>query len=135
MSGVSAWDDKIIEEFRENGGEVGQFGRSLVLMHHRGAKSGTERVTPVMAIPDGDGWLVAASKAGAPDNPAWFHNLVAHPTVEIQDGADRRDYGVRLAEGKERQEWWARAVEVWSDYADYQQRTDREIPVFIAEPV
>ena len=80
-------------------------------------------------------YALVASKGGSPSHPTWYHNLVAHPTVEIQDGAERRDYGVRVAEGEEREQWWARAVDVWPDYAAYQEKTDREIPVFIAEPV
>ena len=86
-SGLYNWNDSIINEFRENNGTVTQngFGRRLILVHHIGAKSGQERVSPVAAIrQDDDTWLIAASKAGAPDNPAWFHNLRANPDVQIE---------------------------------------------------
>lgn len=79
------WNQQIIEQFRVNGGTVDRFGDALVLLHHTGARTGVERVTPVMAIrEDADTRLIAASKAGAPDNPAWFHNLLAHPDVDIE---------------------------------------------------
>ncbi|MFS0732101.1 nitroreductase/quinone reductase family protein [Microbacterium sp. 1P10UB] len=127
---MSAWDDKIIEEFRSNGGEVGRFGRSLVLMHHRGARSGTERVTPVMAIPDdGDGWLVAASKAGAPENPAWFHNLVAHPDIDLETPDGTVAVHADVLTGDERDRGWARFTDASEGFREYEKRTSRTIPV------
>jgi deazaflavin-dependent oxidoreductase (nitroreductase family) len=79
-------------------------------------------------------YALVASKGGAPSHPTWYHNLVAHPRIELQDGPEPRDFTVRLAEGAERAGWWERAVAVWPDYASYQTKTDREIPVFVAEP-
>ena len=88
---MSDWNQQIIDEFRANGGDVrtNGFGKGLVLLHHRGARTGVERVSPVAGIRvDEDTWLTAASKGGAPDNPAWFHNLLAHPDVEIETPDD-----------------------------------------------
>jgi deazaflavin-dependent oxidoreductase (nitroreductase family) len=78
---------------------------------------------------------VVASQGGAPEHPQWYHNLVANPHVELQDGADKRDYAARAATGDERREWWERAAAVWPDYDVYQTRTSREIPVFVLEPI
>jgi deazaflavin-dependent oxidoreductase (nitroreductase family) len=100
-----------------------------------GAKSGKIRKNPLMRVEHEGRYALVASKGGAPQHPTWYFNLVAHPTVEVQDGPDRREYAVRVLEGEERADWWERAVAVWPDYADYQTRTDREIPVFLAEPV
>ena len=112
------------------------FGRGLVLIHHIGAKTGEQRVAPARAFREGpDAWLVAASKAGAPDNPAWYHNLTADPgSVQVQDGPEPFDVTVREVEGDERAEWWARAVAVFPNYAEYQTKTDRQIPVLVASP-
>jgi deazaflavin-dependent oxidoreductase (nitroreductase family) len=124
------WNARIIDEFRANGGSVGNFGRSLVLLHHVGAKSGTDRVSPVMGLRDGDGWLIAASKAGAPENPAWFHNLIAHPDVEIET-PDDGTVAVRadVLHGAERDQAWARFTAASDGFRQYEQRTSRIIPV------
>jgi deazaflavin-dependent oxidoreductase (nitroreductase family) len=128
------FNDAVIAEFHTTGGTVARFGRSLVLLHHTGAKTGTARVTPVMGIRDGNCWLIAASKAGADDNPAWYHNLVAHPDVELWDGTVKKAYRAREIHGAERQEWWDRAVKAWPSYDDYRSKTDRVIPVLVLEP-
>jgi F420H(2)-dependent quinone reductase len=109
-------------------------GVPVVVVTSVGAKSGKLRKNPVMRVEHDGSYALVASKGGAPTHPTWYHNLVAHPRVELQDGPDRREYTVRVAEGEERARWWERAVAVWPDYADYQTRTDREIPVFVAEP-
>jgi deazaflavin-dependent oxidoreductase (nitroreductase family) len=109
-------------------------GVPVVVVTSKGAKSGRLRKNPVMRVEDAGSYALVASKGGAPSHPTWYHNLVAHPRVELQDGPQRRDYTVRLAKGEERAQWWERAVAVWPEYAQYQTRTDREIPVFIAEP-
>jgi deazaflavin-dependent oxidoreductase (nitroreductase family) len=109
-------------------------GVPVVVVTSVGAKSGKLRKNPVMRVEHDGSYALVASKGGSPEHPTWYHNLVGHPTVELQDGPDRRDYTVRVADGEEREEWWQRAVEVWPDYASYQTKTDREIPVFIAEP-
>ncbi|WP_029153705.1 nitroreductase/quinone reductase family protein [Microbacterium gubbeenense] len=129
------WNDQIIEEFRNNNGTVttGGFGRSLVLLHHTGAKSDTPRVTPVMALrPDRNDWLIAASKAGADENPAWFHNLVAHPAVTIEDpDAGTVSVTAEVLTGEDRDRAW-RLFEAASDgFAGYQRKTSRVIPVVI----
>jgi len=132
-SPYDAWNQPIIDEFRANDGTVTSrpFGRGLVLLHHIGAKTGTARVTPVMGIPQGgDTWLVAASKAGAPDNPSWYHNLLAHPDMTIEVPGE----GVVLVRaqeltGPERDEAWAQFTSRSPGFRDYEQRTTRIIPV------
>jgi deazaflavin-dependent oxidoreductase (nitroreductase family) len=130
---MSDWNQQIIDEFRSNGGAVETmgFGKGLVLLHHRGARTGTERVSPVAGIPDGEGaWLVAASKGGAPENPAWFHNLLAHPDVEIET-PDDGTVPVRATQltGAERDAAWARFTARSEGFRSYEQRTARTIPV------
>lgn len=109
-------------------------GVPVVVVTSIGAKSGKVRKNPLMRVEHDGRYALVASKGGAPSHPTWYHNLVAHPTVEVQDGPQPREFTVRIAEGAERAEWWDRAVEVWPAYADYQTKTDREIPVFVAEP-
>ncbi|MEP7091552.1 MAG: nitroreductase family deazaflavin-dependent oxidoreductase [Nocardioidaceae bacterium] len=109
-------------------------GVPIVVVTSVGAKSGKLRKNPVMRVEHDGAYALVASKGGAPQHPTWYHNLVAHPTVELQDGAHPSDYRVRVADGDERAVWWERAVSVWPAYADYQEKTDREIPVFVAEP-
>jgi deazaflavin-dependent oxidoreductase (nitroreductase family) len=125
------WNQSIIDQFRTNGGQVQNFGRSLVLLHHTGAKSGTERVSPVMGIRTGDDtWLVAASKGGAPENPAWYHNLVAHPDVRIETPDDGVvDVHATKLDGAARDEGWALFTAKSDGFRQYEQRTDRTIPV------
>jgi deazaflavin-dependent oxidoreductase (nitroreductase family) len=101
----------------------------------RGAKSGKLRYTPVMRVEHDGSYAIVASKGGAPENPVWYRNLVTNPLIELQDGPAKRDYGVRELSGAERAAWWDRAVAVFPDYAVYQTRTDRVIPVLLAEPV
>jgi F420H(2)-dependent quinone reductase len=108
-------------------------GVPVVVVTSIGAKSGKVRKNPVMRVEHDGSYALVASKGGAPTHPTWYHNLVAHPHVELQDGPVRGRYAVRVAEGEERARWWKRAVAVWPEYADYQTRTDREIPVFIAD--
>lgn len=132
-SSPSSWNDQVIAEFRENGGHVERFGRHLVLIHHRGARSGAERVAPARAIrDDADTWLVAASKGGAPDNPGWYHNLIAHPDVTIETPDD----GVvpvhaEVLQGAARDEAWERFKEAAPGFRDYEQKTTRVIPVVV----
>lgn len=134
---MSDFNQAVISTFRSQGGVVPNFGRALVLLHHTGARSGAERVSPVAAIRDGDGWLIAASKAGAPDHPAWFHNLLAHPDAEIEipaeDGATLAVSTVpvraRRLQGADRDAAWERFTAMSSGFADYQRKTTRIIPV------
>lgn len=130
------WVRDQVEAYEASGGTEATTlrGVPVVVVTSVGAKSGKLRKNPVMRVEHDGRYALVASKGGAPSHPTWYHNLVAHPRVELQDGPDRREYTVRVAEGAERAQWWERAVAVWPDYADYQTRTDREIPVFIAEP-
>jgi deazaflavin-dependent oxidoreductase (nitroreductase family) len=132
-SGLHNWNDSIIKEFRENNGTVTQngFGRRLVLVHHIGAKSGQERVSPVAAIrPDDDTWLIAASKAGAPDNPAWYHNLRANPDVKIETPDDGEvSVHAEVLEGADRDDAWKRFIKLSPAFAQYQEKTSRIIPI------
>ncbi|WP_456788723.1 nitroreductase/quinone reductase family protein [Cellulomonas sp. P5_C5] len=130
---MSDWNQQIIDEFRTNGGDVhtNGFGKGLVLLHHRGARTGVERISPVAGIRvDQDTWLAAASKGGAPDNPAWFHNLLAHPDVEIET-PDDGTVPVRATElvGAERDEAWTLFTARSEGFRSYEQRTTRTIPV------
>jgi deazaflavin-dependent oxidoreductase (nitroreductase family) len=126
------WNARIIAEFRENGGKVGGpfEGSPMVLIHHRGARTGTERVTPLMAQVEGDRTFIFASKAGAPDNPDWYHNLKAHPEITIEVGEETA-VAVRAVEleGDERDAVWERQKREWPQFAEYEASTDRTIPV------
>ncbi|HEY1119122.1 MAG TPA: nitroreductase family deazaflavin-dependent oxidoreductase [Acidimicrobiales bacterium] len=137
MSDSNDWNTRIIEEFRANGGKVsGQFeGAPLLLLHSTGARSGQERVHPMMYQDLGDGSVaVFASKAGAPDNPDWFHNVSANPSVEVEIGAEVRRCTARVAEGDERERIWSRQKLDYPGFADYEQKTDRMIPVVVLDP-
>ena len=130
------WVRDQVAAYEESGGTESTTlrGVPVVVVTSVGARSGKLRKNPVMRVEHAGSYALVASKGGSPEHPTWYHNLVTHPTVELQDGPHRRDYTVRVADGEERAEWWDRAVEVWPDYADYQEKTDREIPVFVAEP-
>ena len=105
----------------------------VVVITSVGAKSGNLRKNPVMRVERDGAYLAVASKGGAPDNPEWYHNFLAHPEVELQDGAERHTYTARILEGEERADWWEHAVRTWPTYASYQEKTDREIPLFLLE--
>jgi deazaflavin-dependent oxidoreductase (nitroreductase family) len=130
------WNKKIIEEFRANAGVVGGpfQGMPIVLLHHFGARSGTERVNPVAYRRDGDSYVVFASKAGAPTNPDWFHNLQAHPEVDVEVGAETIPVKARVAEGDERDRLWELQKKEYPGFADYEAKTSRQIPVVVLEP-
>ncbi|CAN5497202.1 nitroreductase family deazaflavin-dependent oxidoreductase [soil metagenome] len=135
--GTSAWARKQAERFEASGGTKGTtlHGRPVVVVTSVGARTGKLRKTALMRVEQAGVYAVVASDGGIPDHPAWYHNLRAQPLVELQDGPTKADYLAREAEGAERDTWWARALEVWPDYARYQRRTTRVIPVFILEPV
>ncbi len=130
------WNSKIINEFRQNGGEVGGMfaGMPLLLLHTTGAKTGAERVNPLAYRADGDALGVFASKAGAPTNPDWFHNLRANARVSVEIGTEKRDLVARVAEGDERNRHWEAQKRDHPGFADYETKTDRQIPVVILEP-
>ena len=110
-------------------------GRPVIVLTSVGAKTGKLRKTALMRVEHEGSYAVVASKGGAPEHPLWYHNIVANPLVELQDGADKRDYVAHEATGAERDEWWARSVANWPDYASYQTKTDRLIPVFVLTPM
>jgi deazaflavin-dependent oxidoreductase (nitroreductase family) len=128
------WNRRVADEFRANGGKVAQFeGRPLLLLHHTGAKTGTERVNPLVYLPVGEGFAVFGSKAGADTNPAWYHNLRAHPDTTIEVGTETLPVHARVAEGEERERIWEAQKRVNPNFAEYEQKTTRPIPVVVLE--
>jgi deazaflavin-dependent oxidoreductase (nitroreductase family) len=127
----------IIEEFRANGGKVGGnfAGAPMLILHSTGAKTGEERVHPLVHGMHRDDVVVFASKAGAPTHPAWYLNLVANPDATIEIGTETRRVRARVAEGAEREEIWSRQKELMPGFAGYEQKTTRQIPVVILESV
>jgi deazaflavin-dependent oxidoreductase (nitroreductase family) len=135
--GTSAWARKQAERYEATGGaESGTLrGKPVIVVTSVGAKTGKLRKTALMRVEHDGDYAVVASKGGSARNPTWYHNLKANPHAELQDGPTKRDYRVRQVSGEERALWWERALEVWPDYAGYQKRTSREIPVFVLEPI
>lgn len=126
-----------VERYESSGGTEGTTMRGLpvVILTSIGAKSGKLRKNPLMRVEHDGNYAVVASMGGAPKHPVWYYNLVKHPQVELQDGPVKQDMVARELRGDEKTQWWARAVEAYPDYADYQKKTDRQIPVFVLEPV
>jgi deazaflavin-dependent oxidoreductase (nitroreductase family) len=135
--GTSSWSRKHVEEYEAtNGQKAGELrGRPVVVLTTVGAKTGKLRKTALMRVEHEGVYAVVASLGGSPRNPAWYYNLGADPHVELQDGAVKRDYVAHEATGDEKALWWERAVETWPDYAGYQRRTKRQIPVFVLQPM
>lgn len=122
--------------YRATGGRIGHRLPGLpqmLLLDHVGAKSGHKRTSPLLYIDDGDDLVIVASKGGYPRHPGWYHNLIANPDAEVQVGSERRPVHARVATPAERERLWPRAVESYGNYASYQKRTDREIPLVILE--
>jgi deazaflavin-dependent oxidoreductase (nitroreductase family) len=136
MAAAGGWNDNIIAEFRANGGKVGGpfEGGTLLLLHTTGARSGREHVTPVMYREEGAGYAVFASKAGAPDNPDWYHNILAQPKVTAEIGTQTVSLVARVAAGQERDRIWTANKLQNPGFADYERQTTRQIPVVILEP-
>ncbi|MEV5277039.1 nitroreductase family deazaflavin-dependent oxidoreductase [Streptomyces sp. NPDC051994] len=130
------WVREQVDLIEKSGGKEGMTmrGMPVILLTTRGAKSGKLRKTPLMRVEHDGAYAVVASQGGAPKNPVWYHNVVADPRVELQDGTVRQDMTAREVTGEEKAQWWERAVAAYPDYADYQRKTDREIPVFVLEP-
>jgi deazaflavin-dependent oxidoreductase (nitroreductase family) len=130
------FNSQIIEEFQANAGRVGGMfeGMPLLLLHHTGAKSGTSRTSPLAYLEDGDRYIVFASKAGAPTNPDWYHNLKAEPKVRIEVGADTIDVLATEATGEERERLFRAQAERAPQFAEYETKTDRIIPVVVLTP-
>ena len=133
---MSDYNQRIIDEFRANGGKVPSWGgsSSLLLLHHRGAKSGVERVNPLAYLQDNGRYVIFASKAGAPSNPAWYHNLKAHPETTIEVGGDTFAVTAREATGEERERLFSAQAARLPQFAEYQANTSRVIPVVILSP-
>ncbi|WP_078714780.1 nitroreductase/quinone reductase family protein [Agreia bicolorata] len=134
---MSSFNDQIIQEFRANGGhvETAGFGDKLILLHTRGARTGEERVAPTMALRDEDSWVVYASKAGAPEHPAWYFNLIENPDITIETPQGLVDVTAHELHGDERDAAWNQVVAVAPGFADYQVKAgERVIPVFRLTP-
>ena len=113
---------------------VGINGMKVVLVTMKGAKTGKLRYVPLMRVEHEGHYALVASKGGAPQQPVWYYNLRANPTVTLQDGTESGEYTVREVDGPEREQWWERSVAAFPPYAEYQTKTDRQIPVFVLDP-
>jgi deazaflavin-dependent oxidoreductase (nitroreductase family) len=133
---TSEWVNDQVREIEESGGERGNEMRGVpvVIVTSRGAGSGKLRKNPVMRVEHDGSYAAVASKGGAPEHPAWYRNLVEEPLCEVRDATHVGDYTARELSGEERALWWERSLAVWPDYAEYQTKTDREIPVLLLEP-
>jgi deazaflavin-dependent oxidoreductase (nitroreductase family) len=134
---TAGWARKQVERYEAtNGQEANDLrGRPIIVLTSLGAKTGKLRKTPLMRVEHEGLYAVVASQGGAPRHPVWYFNLKANPHVELQDGPTKRDYLARELSGDEKAVWWERAVATWPDYAKYQTRTKRQIPVFVLEPL
>ncbi|MEV8192378.1 nitroreductase family deazaflavin-dependent oxidoreductase [Rhodococcus pyridinivorans] len=131
------WSAKQVEEYESSGGTRGTTlqGRPVIILTTVGAKSGKLRKIPLMRVEHEGRYAAVASLGGAPKHPVWYHNIVANPHVEVRDRTEVWDMTAREVRGEEKAQWWERAVEAFPPYAEYQEKTDREIPVFVLEPV
>lgn len=133
------WVREQVERFEASDGAeantLRDSGDPIVVITSVGAKSGGLRKNPVMRVERGGKYLAVASKGGADDQPAWYYNFLAHPLVDLQDGPVKKTYTARVLVGEERADWWEHAVATWSTYAEYAKKTEREIPIFLLEPV
>lgn len=131
------WVAKQVAEYEASGGTrantLRDTGRPVVVVTYRGRRSGKVRKNALMRVTDGERYALVASKGGAPDHPLWYHCITDHPEVMIQDGPEAKDFTVREIDGTERAEWWERAVAAYPPYAEYQEKTDRRIPILLAE--
>jgi deazaflavin-dependent oxidoreductase (nitroreductase family) len=133
---MSEFNRAIIEEFRANGGKVGGSfeGAPVLLLTSTGAKSGQRRTTPLMYMPDGERMVIFASKGGAPTNPGWYHNLRANPSATVEVGTDTVDVDAAVTSGEERERLFKRQAELYPQFAEYAEKTTREIPVVALTP-
>jgi F420H(2)-dependent quinone reductase len=131
------WSREQAEKYAESGGAdaADMKGMPIILLTTVGAKTGKLRKTPLMRVEHDGEYACVASLGGAPKNPVWYYNIAKNPRVELQDGSVTQDYDAREVFGDEKAVWWERAVEAYPDYADYQTKTDRQIPVFVLTPV
>ena len=130
---TSDWARENAEKYMESGGTEGTLlqGKPVILLTTIGAKSGKIRKTPLMRVEHDGQYAIVASLGGAPKNPVWYYNVKANPRVELQDGTESHDYEAREIFGDEKATWWEHAVAAWPDYANYQTKTGRQIPVFV----
>ena len=137
MSDANDWNKTIIDEFRANAGKVGGMfaGRTLLLLHTIGAKSGKERINPVAYVKDGDHLVIIASKGGAPTNPDWYYNILAHPMITVEVGTEMVQASAAVASEPDRTRLYDKMVAVMPGFAEYKQKTNRVIPVIILTPV
>jgi deazaflavin-dependent oxidoreductase (nitroreductase family) len=137
LSDFNDWNRKIIDEFRANGGKVGGMfeGRTLLLLHAKGAKSQQERINPVAYVRDGERFVVIASKGGAPTNPDWYYNVVASPELTVEVGTERFRVHATVAEEPERTRLYNKMVEMMPTFDDYRHKTTRKIPVVVLTPM
>ncbi len=134
---MSDWNENITEEFRANAGKVGGMfeGAPLLLLHHVGARTGTERVSPLMYQSVDGGYAIFASKEGADTNPDWFYNLKANPNTKVEVGAETVPVRARVAEGAEHDHIWTTQKDEWPQFAEYEEKSARDIiPVLVLEP-
>ncbi len=133
---MADFNQQVISEFRENDGAVGGMfeGMPLLLLHHVGARSGTARIAPLVYLADGDRYVIFASKGGAPEHPAWYHNLLANPRTRIEVGDRELDVVAAEVSGAERDELYTRQVQAAPQFGEYQEKTTRKIPVVVLEP-
>ena len=133
----SAWDwvAKQVDQYESSGGTAGLTlqGKPVIVVSMRGRKSGKLRKAALMKVEHDGAYALVASKGGDPNHPGWYHNIVADPDVTVQDGTLVKDMRAREVDGTERGDWWERAVEAWPDYANYQRKTERTIPVLVVE--
>jgi deazaflavin-dependent oxidoreductase (nitroreductase family) len=134
---AASWARDQVELYERSGGTEGTQlnGRPVIILTSVGAKTRKVRKTPLMRVEHDGEYAVVASLGGAPQNPVWYYNLTVNPHVELQDGPVRKDYRAREASGEERATWWERAVATWPDYAAYQEKTTRTIPLFVLTPI
>ncbi len=137
MSIINERNRNIVDEFRMNSGKVGGHfeGKTLLLLHTKGAKSGQERINPVAYVRDGARFVVIASKGGAPTNPDWYYNLLANPLVTVEVGRERFQVHATVAEEPERTRLYNKMVDMMPGFDDYRRKTTRQIPVFVLTPV
>jgi deazaflavin-dependent oxidoreductase (nitroreductase family) len=131
------WVREQVDKVEQSGGTEGTElqGVPIIVVTSVGAKSGKLRKSPVMRVEHDGVYAAVASYGGAPKHPVWYHNFKANPLVEVQDKTVKKDYRAREVSGEERELWWDRAIQVWPAYAEYTKKTDRQIPVFVLEPV
>ena len=133
----ASWASDQVEAYERSGGTAGNEmqGKPVIILTSVGAKSGKLRKIPLMRVESDGEYAVVASLGGAPQHPVWYYNLTANPHVELQDGPVKKDYLARELEGAEREAWWERAVAAWPDYAEYQKKTTRKMPIFVLTPL